>query len=217
MLLTALSALVAVCTGCHTNSGTTQQPSSPAKTSLHPVVLETYDDPDAYEVYNLLLGGPRPDALIGKTEQGTPTLSRAPIEIESQTGGDTLCFDPVAQPDSRLRQAATDYDEQNSKPRLLKAGELRIGQKIELISRSDLNSIFADGIISGWKKFRDIHPNVQGYTRLSAVGFSPDKNVAVVFLGRYCGPTCGAGGIVTLSRKNGIWRRNWDDFCSWIS
>ena len=110
-----------------------------------------------------------------------------------------------------------DYNKQNSKPRLLKAEELRSGRKIELISSSDLDSLFADGRISGWKKFHEIHPDLQGFTGLSAVGFSADKNFAVVFSGRYCGPTCGAGGIVTLTRKNGVWHRNLDQLCSWIS
>jgi hypothetical protein len=180
-----------------------------------------YDDPDAYNVYNVLLGQ-SDDMLIpvpigGKTKQKIPEVPREPIAIENLTGGDELCFDPATQTDSRMREAATDYNKQNSEHRLLKAEELRFGGKIELLSPSDLDSIFADGIISGWKKFREVHPEVRGYTDLSAVGFSADKNFAIVFSGRYCGPTCGSGGIVTLSRKNGIWRRNGDQLCSWIS
>jgi len=196
---------------------TTSQANSQAETSSHQLALKTYDDPDAYEVYDVLLGGQPEGALIGGLGPGTERASQGPIAIESQTSGDKLCFDPATQTDSRMCEAATDYNEQNSRPRLLKAEKLRFGRKVELISLSDLDSTFADGIISGWKKFRNSHPDMQGYIGLLPVGLSADRNLAIVFLDRYCGTKCGAGGIVTLSKKNGIWRRNWDQLCSWIS
>lgn len=220
LLLTALFALITICSGCHTKNGTTQQPSLPDETKSK-LSTPTYDDPDAYSVYNLLLGQSddmmMPVPIGGRPRKAIPKEPLGPIAIESMTGGDKLCFDAETRTDSRLRQAGIDYKQENSKPRLLKPDELRFGRKIELISPSDLDSIFAAGIIPGWKKFNDIHTDVQGYTQLSAVGFSADKNFAVVFSGRYCGPRCGAGGIVTFSRKNGIWRRNSDQLCSWIS
>jgi hypothetical protein len=60
-------------------------------------------------------------------------------------------------------------------------------------------------------------PKLTGTIELSAVGLTADKNFAVVYSASHCGPKCAAGGIVTLSRNDGVWRKNGDRLCSWIS
>jgi hypothetical protein len=167
-----------------------------------------YDDPDAYAVYKVLLGSP--ELPGGKVPSGT-------VAIESQTTGDKICFDPAAETDSRLREAAVDYSVQNSNPRLLGANRLEFGRKVELISLAELDSTFSAGIIPGWKRFHKEHSEVHGYYGLSAVGFSADRSFAVLVTGAYCGPTCGAGGVVTFSKRNGVWHKNSNQLCPWIS
>ena len=42
----------------------------------------------------------------------------------------------------------------------------------------------------GWDGFYTKFPESGGYIELSAVGFNPDKTVAVVYVGHHCGSTC---------------------------
>jgi hypothetical protein len=41
---------------------------------------------------------------------------------------------------------------------------------------------------------------------LSAVGFNPEKSIAVVYAGHHCGNLCGGGGFAVLRKEAGKWK-----------
>ena len=155
--------------------------------------------------------------LLGTPELPGGEAPIGPIAIESETTAEKLCFDPNAKTDNRLREASLDYAAQNSSPWVLDLESLNLGRKVDFLSSAELKSIFSSGVIAGWRRFHNEHTDVHGYVRMSAVGFSADRTFAIVDIGSFCGPTCGAGGVVTLSKRNGVWHKNRDQFCSWIS
>jgi hypothetical protein len=202
---TALAAVV-LCGGCSTKSDQKIQPSSPAETPV--VSANASDVQEAYAVYNALLRPPKSNKA---------TSSGDSIVIEEHSSVEKLCFDPTGQSNPRLREAAKDYEARVSEPVLLAADKFNLGRSVEIISAIELNSIFADGAFAGWKKFRESYSGIQSYLEVSRLGFSADRKFAIVYSAVHCGPKCGAGGFVTLSRIGGVWRKNSDRLCSWIS
>src|SRR5262249_227524 len=56
-----------------------------------------------------------------------------------------------------------------------------------------------------WKDFYRKYPESGGWIELSAVGFNPEKTVAVVYVGHHCGNLCAGGHFQVLLKKNGKW------------
>jgi hypothetical protein len=208
---TAISAMACVVMffgiGWQMRSSTAARPSSGGDSTAQHSSLGTLVDPDAYAVYEALLDPKR----------GGAGARLGAMAIEGQTKSRELCFDPSAQRDPQFRDAATNYIRLNSQPELLKADQLNLGKEVQFISSSEMDEMFSKGVMKGWEIFHKNHPKLMGTIQLSAVGFSADKNFAVVYSASHCGPKCAAGGIVTLSRKDGVWRKNGDRICSWIS
>jgi hypothetical protein len=203
---TAALAVAVVCGGCTTKSDPKIQTSWPAETPV--VSADANDAKDAYAVYN---------ALLGKPKSGKATSPGDSIVIEEHTSVEKLCFDPASQSDPRLREAGKDYEARGPGPMILGADSFNLGGKVELISATELDSIFADGVFAGWKRFQESHPDIHGYLEVSRVGFSAGKKFAIVYSAVHCGPKCGAGGFITLFKSGGIWQKNADRLCSWIS
>ena len=200
-------ALLCVTVGCSQSSGSHAQLSSPSQTtSAQP--SRSIGDRDTYAVYEALLGG---------TPLGGAKVSSDTIAIKDRTAVGSVCSDPSKELDPRLRPAGEDFAKQNSSEWLLKLDQLDLGRKVEVVSSAELDRIFSEGVFEGWANFDKRYPGVHGYIELSAVGFTPDRNFAVVYSAVHCGPKCGTGAVVTLSKKDGTWRKNPDRLCSWIS
>jgi hypothetical protein len=165
-------------------------------------------DRDTYAVY---------DAILGSPASGAEKKSSSTVAVKDRTRIGVVCSDFSTTLDPQLRAAGEDFVKQNSTERTLIVGTFGLGRKIEVISSVELDRIFSEGTLQGWAKFHQNYPEVHGYVDLSAVGFNADKSFAVVYSGIHCGPKCGTGGFVTLSKKDGVWRRNQDRLCSWIS
>ena len=86
------------------------------------------------------------------------------------------------------------------------------------ISNEDLDETFKPGVMEGWKRFRQRHPDIPGYVGLSAIGFNKAHTVAIVYSEVRCGGKCGAGGFKYFRHTKG-WRRVNPNFpnCDWIS
>ena len=200
-------ALIFIASGCNLESGPKAKVFSQPATLRQESSARPDDVKEAYAVY---------DALLGNSSGGA-AVSHGSIVIADHTAIEKLCFDPATQLDPRLRAAGKNFLEQNTRERIIAADDFTIGRKVELISSTELDAIFSEGILQGWEKFRKSYPDVHGYVALSAVGFNADKSFAVVYSSSNCGPKCGAGAFVTLSKKAGFWRKNSDRLCSWIS
>lgn len=57
-----------------------------------------------------------------------------------------------------------------------------------------------------WKKFYESFPGTTGWTSVSLPGYSPDGEIAIVYMAHYCGTLCGGGTYVYLRRINGKWK-----------
>lgn len=58
----------------------------------------------------------------------------------------------------------------------------------------------------GWKKLFEAFPGATGWTSVSLPGYSPDGDVAVVYVAHHCGSLCGQGMYVYLRRANDQWK-----------
>jgi hypothetical protein len=152
----------------------------------------TYDDVEAYSVYSSIL----PDT--------------SPLVIREWTTTYDLCLRPLDdQSEKVLRPALDDYLKVNSKAWLLSpSGGSR---QYIIFPEGELESTFTsgtDGVQSekGWKTFFQRHPSYQGWMEVSAVGFNPDKTIAVVYVGYHCGDECGGGEFKAMQKQDGKWR-----------
>jgi hypothetical protein len=59
----------------------------------------------------------------------------------------------------------------------------------------------------GWKNFYAVYPGALGVMRVSLPAYSADGHRAVIVMGTGCGSLCGAGEIVEIEKKDGVWRR----------
>lgn len=192
-------------TGCHGKKTPPAYP-DPQVGSTQKTPSATYDDPEAYAVYNALLGA-----------SDSTNASHRPIALLAETNRRETCSDLLSSINPKLREAAKDFTEQNSRERILTTEKRNLGRKVTSIKQTELDAIFSDGIFSGWDRFRETYPAQRSYIDLSAVGFSADRNFALVSSGIHCGPKCGAGGFSTFSKQHGVWKKNPDRLCSWIS
>ena len=58
----------------------------------------------------------------------------------------------------------------------------------------------------GWKKLFEAFPGATGWTSVSLPGYSPDGDVAVVYVAHHCGSLCGQGMYVYLHRTDDQWK-----------
>ena len=58
----------------------------------------------------------------------------------------------------------------------------------------------------GWKKLFEAFPGATGWTSVSLPGYSPDGDVAVVYVAHHCGSLCGQGMYVYLRRTDDQWK-----------
>ena len=205
-LLTLVSVLPCLTLGCNQGGGSqTQLPAKGQTTSAQTALL--LDDKDTYAVY---------DALLGGTAKDDASKSGDALTILNHTKTGVSCSDISTTIDPRRLTAGRDFSQQNSVERLLNPDSFKFSRRVNMVSSAELDRIFTDGS-KGWQAFHTAYPGTHAYIELSAVGFAPGKKFAIVYSAVHCGPLCGAGGFVTLSKSGGVWRKATDRLCSWIS
>lgn len=75
----------------------------------------------------------------------------------------------------------------------------------ELISGRDIDDLLAKNFIEGWQAIKDKYPDSNGIITLSKVGFNRQTTQALVYVAISCGPHCGEGNFILLSKAKGIW------------
>lgn len=97
-----------------------------------------------------------------------------------------------------------DYQRKNQGVYLLE-NRFNLPKPSRLITETDLKVIFHSSV--GWYEFFEKFPNAQGILTLSRVGFSPDRQQAMVYVGNEKGWIYGLGRYVLLSKNPGPrWR-----------
>jgi hypothetical protein len=71
------------------------------------------------------------------------------------------------------------------------------------INQAALNVIFS--VKDAWQHFHDNFPGVKSLVRISRPAIDPDSDLAVVYLGVYCGVDCGEGDLFLLGKLKGKW------------
>ncbi len=152
---------------------------------------EPYTDADAYEVYSAIIPSEWP-LRVAKAKA---------LVIQSQTRAYEMCLTPDQGSAEVVGGAISDYNSQNEKVwQLQKKFNLEVPYQI--IAPDHFKAAFERG---GWDGFYKEYPDSGGLIELSAVGFNPERTVAVVYMGHSCGMLCGGGGFHVLQKKDGRW------------
>ena len=163
-----------------------------------------YNDADAYEVYVTILPSEWP-LRVAHAKQ---------LVIRRETRAYEMCLKPDTEIQARVGPAIADYIKQNAKKWLLQP-RFSFAIPYQLFEGS-LDAVLKQG---GWDEYYRQYPESGGLIELSAVGFNVDKTVAVVYIGRSCGPLCGGGTFHVLEKVDGKWKPfEWKgSSCAWAS
>ncbi|GGA29484.1 hypothetical protein [Dyella nitratireducens] len=103
-------------------------------------------------------------------------------------------------------------------PEVLECQRARLIREQEIQRFFDQQSNLANKVSldDAWKKFYKSFPGATGWTSVSLPGYSPDGEIAIVYMAHYCGSLCGGGSYVYLRRVKGKWKVL-VDFPDWVS
>src|SRR5262249_17501172 len=128
-----------------------------------------YEDSEAYRVY----------AAILPAEWAVRSAKAKTLIIQSETTAwFSMCLRPEKEWEEIVGPAIADYSAQNSHAWRLQP-MFSIDLPYRLIAADEIRGIFAGPL--NWDGFYSRYPDSGGYIELSAVGFNPDKTVAVVY------------------------------------
>lgn len=110
---------------------------------------------------------------------------------------------------SLLPETINSYVEENKRESQLKSAfNLKISHT--LIKKSEIGEIFKRGTSMGemgeWDEFRKRFPDARNVIGISHIGFSFERNQALVYLEEWCGSLCGTGNYFLLSKEQGKWK-----------
>jgi len=99
-------------------------------------------------------------------------------------------------------EVCADFEAQNRQPQSLKP-LFAISVKYVFISKQEIQTTFKRQ--DGWDIFYAKYPNSQGFMYLSGVGFNPQMDMALVYVGNMHYALAGEGHYVLLKKVNGQW------------
>jgi hypothetical protein len=149
-------------------------------------------DTEAYRVYASVL-----------LRFGESALDQRPLVIRSDTRLRTQmsCF-PSGKPiENDWKLVMDDFLRQNASKHVLDARHLSLSLSFEIVGWSEIRS--GEDTYDGWRNFKARWPKADGYYDVSAVGFDPARNRAIVYIGRHTG--AGGEGQYHLLEKLGDW------------
>jgi hypothetical protein len=168
-------------------------PSQNANPRLPDSTLSPYDVTEAYEVYSALI----PDESLVKPNAGT-------VLIRAATEPHEMCLKPEDDAEGRLvKFAMEDYDKENG-PRWLLQRKFTLDRPYDLLYADDFASWSREAGLAPRDGFRARYPDARGWMVFSAVGFSQEKTIAVVYVGHHYG-NGGSGGFAVLRKEAGKW------------
>jgi hypothetical protein len=152
-----------------------------------PPAPEPVTDPDAYEVYAMLLDNPFSDAVLVLQQETVDAREACPQAFLNKPS---------------LADVYADFQNQNSRVRVLQP-VLPLKQRYRLVPRTQIRADFAE-----WKESKT-SPGPPDVSAVSAVGFNATKDRAIVYVTQN-----GSGWVGTLEKKAGTWVRGGGAGCT---
>lgn len=179
-------------------------PQKPIEAKSDQPPAEAYADPEAYKVYAAAL------AIDGWYWEGSNTIlilkEIPPREWALGAPAEVLRGDAAFA--REMAPVFKSFSEANREPRVLNS-EVDLHRLHQFVSGADLEEAFRKGQEEKgrdvWQGFRETFPNAAGYLVLSAVGFNPEKTIALVYVEHRCGNHCGAANYCVLQKLGGVW------------
>jgi hypothetical protein len=162
-----------------------------------------YENPDAYGVYSAVLsmGGQWDDSKSLVILKELP-----PKEWPIGSARDALHGDEEFR--ANFDSIFKSFDQTN-KQSLFLENHFTFHKSYQLVRSAELHTAFhrtVPGVRGdGWEGFRQNFPNSAGYLIFSAVGFNPEKTIAVVFVDYRCGGLCGSARYFILQKRDKDW------------
>lgn len=162
----------------------------------------------------------REDADVLQVALTSLCQSKSSYVLLSSTTAGPLPADDMG--DADQSGAYSDLERRNEAGALLPEGltcqgaKLIREQELQRFFNHDSNLANRVSLDEAWKKFYEYFPEATGWTSVSLPGYSPDGEIAIVYMAHYCGSLCGGGTYLYLRRINGQWKVL-VNFPGWIS
>lgn len=183
------------------------------------------DDPRDYEVYSALI---EQKAHINHGGEG-PRMATLVVISEETVGGMRMLdggTEAAKYEEQRKRYLKenlkyltqdlyNNFSTVNEKRYRLER-KLDIKMEYRLYTDKDDEALSGKGFKEFWPAFYSRYPGSSGIMSLSRVGYSPDGNAAMVYVGVSCGGLCGAGYDIILVKEDGKWKIK-EGVMLWIS
>jgi hypothetical protein len=178
-------------------------------------IATSYDDPDAYAVYDAIVVNEWPVRIA---KAGKLVIQAETSDYPAIGGNNGICLTPAVGEESTLGPLIEAYAEANKRTSLLRR-KFDLPYGYEIVPQETIAAIFKEKGPAGWKDFYKKYPNSGGSIELSAVGFNSDKTLALVYVGHSCGGLCGGGTYHLLKKTDGKWSEiKWNGgSCAWAS
>jgi len=166
-----------------------------------------YTDADAYEVYSVLLAARSKAWKVEKLVIAIETVDFPHYDDDKRK-----CIVPSVEEEASYRPLIDAYMELNEKSWLLQP-TFTSGLRYQFVSAASINEIYAKDGEKGLNDFYSKNPGAAGRISLSAVGFNPDKTLALVYMGAQFGGT-----FHFLRKIDGKWSEStWEGgLCGWM-
>jgi len=173
-----------------------QQPKATVARELPPDRID-----DTYSVYDAALR----NSLIGDHTGDPPAYFIADRTGQRYGVGDPdKCMDAPEDDREAFEQAADDFRAQNgSVYRIVNRFNLN-GRKVRLLNRDEEKHL-QDWLFNGKNRPEPSLAEATDIIRLSRVGFSSDRSLAIVVVSNYCGGLCGSERWRIFKRSNDRW------------
>jgi len=185
----SLSIILVVVSLCNSSSGVPYSVLSTTK---------VYTDAEAYRVYAVILRENR-----AYTEAASVIIRQKTVPYSPLPPGD--CVKPSPEYSALVALALGDYERVN-RSRWNLSRLFTVDKPYELAPETEFAGRFWRPSSALGRYMRN-HQNFPGIVELSAVGFNPEKTIAVVSMNDNCGPMCSGGDMKVLRKEGGQWRQ----------
>ena len=188
--------LILTAPGCGASVGAATNSTSATTTSITSVTTATPTTvtADEYDVYSALF-----ESVHSET---TRPIVITPIHDDTFFFGEAV--GSMERYFSDRGDVIDDFKAKNEASSVLER-RFTISVPYTIISEQEMTSIFSGTTVSGWEKFYAKYPQVGAYLALSRVGFSQEKDIAVLYSEYVVGAAGGQGDVVLMKRTDGRW------------
>ena len=156
------------------------------------VVAQPHVDPDAYQIYAVLLAAQSEKFYVIRSE-----MTYGPDVTESGIKG-AREFTKV------WGTALADYVAKLHEKRMLNR-DFPLDVPYKVVAPAEITELFKSSVENGWRAFGAQYPGARGYYWFSPVGFDKTKTHAILQMNNACGGLCGYGSPHFLEKTSGKW------------